>query len=179
MFITLTQRVFNQTWATKGPISNFLTYLTSTFAPLLKILLAIFLLWTLSGVHKQRALTAYVTGILGAFVTWSYLQSMFYKDSVDISGNSSFGSSSHDVELSHVALFILAINASFVGAALGSLLPRLMAGVTLGCGVGLLCGAFVPTWMISGFTGSSDGGLSLFTIIGPTLSLVGGILTTR
>ena len=171
MFITLAQRVFNQNWATKGPISHFLTYLTSTFAPLLKILLSIFLLWTLCGVHKQRALTAYVTAIIGAFVTWSYLQSMFYKDSVG-------SGSHHDVELSHVALFILAITASFVGSALGSLLPRLMAGVTLGCGVGLLCGAFVPTWMISGFTGSNSG-LSLFTIIGPVLSLVGGILTTR
>ena len=172
MFITITQRLY-QNWATKGPITHALTYLTSTLSPLLKLTISILLLWYMSGIHKQRALTAYVSAILGSFVTFGYLQSMFYYNKQS--------SSHHDVELSHVALFLLALNASFVCAALGSLLPRPMAGVTLGCGLGLLCGAFVPSWMMIGLFsgGGSSSSLSLFTFIGPVLSLVGGILTTR
>ena len=78
-------------------------------------------------------------------------------------------SSAHkDVELPHVALLILSLTAAFVGAALGSLLPRPMGGVTLGAGVALVVGAFVP-WRQD----------VMFMVGGPVLALVGGVLSAR
>ena len=80
------------------------------------------------------------------------------------------------MELSHVALLILSFYAALVGAALGSLLPRPMGGVTLGCGVGIGLVTILP----KGLMGDSESGvLGDFVMWGPVLAVVGGALATR
>ena len=145
-------------WATHGPIHHYLKLTLNSLGPALRLLLAAFLLWTIAGTFKRRKLTSYLSAIVGSFVTFSYLMPMFFRA----------GDKSHDVELGHVALFILSITAAFVGGALGSLLPRPMAGVTLGSGLALVIATFMPV--------KRD---VMFTIGGPVAAVVGGILTTR
>ena len=144
---------------------------------------------TRKGYAKQ--LTAYITAILCAFLTYGYLNPMFFNTGstnnvsavtgvhgtglTTSEGGTHLGPSHADIDVSHVALFILSVSSAFVGLALGSLLPRPLAGVTLGCGGALLVTALVPHWILS----MGGGSLGLFTVLGPVMSLVGGVLTTR
>ena len=89
------------------------------------------------------------------------------------------------------SLLLLAINASLVGAALGSLLPRAASGATLGYGTTMLCEA-----LLLGFLGDdggpSDGSSGMnaaaakggyialyYQFVGPTVAIVGGAITAR
>ncbi len=65
---------------------------------------------------------------------------MFFRSSA---GGASTSAMKADFELAHATLLILALTAMFVGSALGSLLPRPMAGVTLGSGAALLIATFL------------------------------------
>ena len=191
MWISLTQQIYGG-WATRGPISHYITIFISSTLPALRILLGLYILWTISGITKTRQLTAYNTAILCAFLTYGYLNPMFFNtgNANNVSavtgvhgtglttseGGTHLGPSHADIDVSHVALFILSVSSAFVGLALGSLLPRPLAGVTLGCGGALLVTALVPHWIMSSMGGGS---LGLFTVLGPVMSLVGGVLTTR
>lgn len=189
MWISLTQQIYGG-WATRGPISHYITIFISSTLPALRILLGLYILWTISGITKTRQLTAYITAILCAFLTYGYLNPMFFNTgTTNVSavtgvhgtglttseGGTHLGPSHADIDVSHVALFILSVSSAFVGLALGSLLPRPLAGVTLGCGGALLVTALVPHWILS----MGGGSLGLFTVLGPVMSLVGGVLTTR
>ena len=85
-------------------------------------------------------------------------------------------SGGRDMDLSHVALLVLSFYAALVGAALGSLLPRPMGGVTLGCGVGIGLVTILPKGLMGGESGSVLGD---FVMWGPVLAVVGGALATR
>mmetsp|Transcript_9615 Transcript_9615/g.21673 ORF Transcript_9615/g.21673 Transcript_9615/m.21673 type:complete len:2178 (+) Transcript_9615:367-6900(+) len=163
-----TLRIYRD-WATRGPTSHYLSLALTTLLPTLRILLAIFFLWHLAGLRKQRKLTASLTAILAAFCTFAFLRTMFFHDHVSVGDDTT--KKNNGVELTHVALVILSLTAAMVGGALGSMLPRPMAGVTLGCGLALMAGAFVPE--------ASGGGVGLFVVAGPVMALVGGVLTTR
>ena len=79
---------------------------------------------------------------------------------------------SSDMELSDVALGVLALYAALIGAALGSLLPRPFGGVTLGCGVAISFMTVLP---------GKSGGVGVwgdFVLWGPVLALLGGALAT-
>lgn len=172
----LTQTIHHD-WAphSGGPLT--ISILTSLFGPALRIILAATILYTVSGIHKQRKLCALTTSVIIAYLTFSYLYPMFYHSDTKAIGSGIYNDTQHknDVEVSHVALFILSVCGCFVGMALGSLLPRLMAGVTLGIGLGVVGGAFIPDWMVvSGISNAS-----VFTVLGPTFGLLGGIMTTR
>lgn len=153
-------------WATKVP-HTYLTPILHTLTPTLRILLALITAYTIAGITKRRLLTAILTALTCAFCTFGYLMPMFFQNEI-----LRLNHRHHDVELAHVALGVLSIVSAFVGGALGSLLPRPMAGIMLGSGVGLVLAVCVP-WS------SGSGGSGLFIMVGPILALVGGILTTR
>ena len=114
-------------------------------------------------------------------------------------------SNHHDIELAHVALFLLSVTAAFVGAALGSLLPRVASGATLGYGISLCLGASTLAAVMS-FSSSRSGVVgknheeeegdeqsttnleghsdtsftALYFAVGcPMAALLGGLVTTR
>eukprot|EP00578_Thalassiosira_sp_NH16_P001495 CAMPEP_0181139254 /NCGR_PEP_ID=MMETSP1071-20121207/34687_1 /TAXON_ID=35127 /ORGANISM="Thalassiosira sp., Strain NH16" /LENGTH=2241 /DNA_ID=CAMNT_0023226155 /DNA_START=250 /DNA_END=6976 /DNA_ORIENTATION=+ len=164
--------------SSSGPVHHLSSLLLSHAYPALRILLAICLLWTIAGVHKRRLLTSYVVALWSSFLTFGYLYPMFFHPSSSNGHIASGGDADvvihhaerKDVEPSHVALFVLAATSASVGAALGSLLPRPMAG--LGAGGALLAGAFLPFGFVAG------GELSAFSVGGPALAILGGMFTT-
>ena len=92
--------------------------------------------------------------------------------------------------LARASLLLLAINASLVGAALGSLLPRAASGATLGYGTTILCEALLlgflgddggPSDGSSGMNAAAaKGGIALYyQFVGPTVAIVGGAITAR
>ena len=120
--------------------------------------------------RKFRQSAAILTGMVAAFCTATYLMPLMLEDDPSRSSSSSSGGSGggngsvtvtsttttssssnninnnisnqhHDIELAHVALSLLSVTAAFVGAALGSLLPRVASGATLGYGMALWMGA--------------------------------------
>ena len=90
-----------------------------------------------------------------------------------IHSTSGGGSGGREMELNHVALVILSSYAAAIGAALGSLLPRPLGGVTLGCGISVGLVTLLPRKLIGGNL------LGEFVVWGPVLCLVGGVLSTR
>lgn len=86
----------------------------------------------------------------------------------------SSGESSRDLELAHVALGILSFYAALVGAALGSLLPRPLGGVTLGCGLAVGVLTILPKKLIV-----EGGVVGEYVMWGPVLAVLGGVLATR
>ena len=161
--------------------------------------------------RKFRQSTAILTGMVTAFCTATYLMPLML-DSMPLSntssssssnnnnggsGGSGSGSSSngngnhHDIELAHVALFLLSTTSALVGAALGSLLPKLASGATLGYGMTLWIGSVSTTtlMMMTGkqqLTAVEEGGdddadswTTWFAMACPMAALLGGMLTAR
>ena len=148
--------------------------------------------------------------MVAAFCTATYLMPLMMEDDPSSSSGSSSSSGGgsttsnqhHDIELAHVALSLLSVTAAFVGAALGSLLPRVASGATLGYGMALWMGAST-TALLSFSSGSdkkheeeqqhdqlsteegsygynTDNFTTLFFALGcPIAALLGGILTAR
>jgi len=97
----------------------------------------------------------------------------------------------HDIELAHVALFLLSTTSALVGAALGSLLPKLASGATLGYGMTLWIGSVSTTilMMMTGkqqLTAVEEGGnddaeswTTWFAMACPMAALLGGMFTAR
>ena len=68
-----------------------------------------------------------MTAILSGFLSFIFLEPLF--EPVGI-------------ELAHVALYVLAINASMVGLSLGIMLPTVFPGACFGASLALLIGSF-------------------------------------
>lgn len=167
MTMELLSKIFSTSSSTSGSWSN--TRLTITghyLLPLVRIVVALVISYMAAGLRsKPRLSSAVVTAIIASFLSCAYLLPMMVTGSSGSSGG-------REVELAHVAVALLSFYAALVGGALGSLLPRPMGGVTLGCGlaVGLM------TLMPRGLAGSV---LGMFILWGPTLAVVGGALATR
>jgi hypothetical protein len=174
---TLFHRVFN----TKGVASSstHITLATTHVAiivPILKLLLALSISYMISGLlvggssgggsKKPRLSCAVVSATLCAFMTYAFLEPLMIH-------STSTSGSGREMELNHVALVILSSYAAAIGAALGSLLPRPLGGVTLGCGVSVGLVTLLPRKLIGGNL------LGEFVVWGPVLCLVGGVLSTR
>jgi hypothetical protein len=157
--------------------------------------------------RKYRQLSAVLTSVVGCFVTVAYLSPIFttssstagtrtyhhhqhYYGSSSSSSSSSITSSSSGGGggLVHASLLLLAFNATLVGAALGSLLPRAASGATLGYSVTLLGEALLfgfCSWVDGGpsdssMTTANGGGIALYyQFVGPTVAMVGGMITAR
>jgi hypothetical protein len=160
----------------------------------------------LPGRRKYRQLSAVLSSAVGCFATVAYLSPIFFATTSTSHGRAHthhyhthhYGGggggggedgsgSSGGIGLVHASLLLLAINASLVGAALGSLLPRAAGGATLGYGTTILCEA-----LLLGFLGD-DGGPGMTTtattkggnialyyqFVGPTVAIVGGMITAR
>jgi hypothetical protein len=130
--------------------------------------------------RKYRQLSALLTSVVGCFVTVAYLSPIFttystagtrthhhhhyYYGSSSSSGGGEGRedeeSVSNSIGLVHASLLLLAFNATLVGAALGSLLPRAASGATLGYSITILLEA-----LLFGFCGWVDGGPSVCSII--------------
>ena len=130
---------------------------------------------------------------VGCFVTLAYLSPIFggastsYRHHHHGGGGDGGGGG---IGLVRASLLLLAINASLVGAALGSLLPRAASGATLGYGTTILCEALLlgflgddggPSDGSSGMNAAAaKGGIALYyQFVGPTVAVVGGAITAR
>lgn len=177
-------------------------YNTTRSSIRLRTCIAIFILWyllsSLPKGRKYRQLSALLTSAVGCFVTVAYLSPIFTTYSThshhyggsatSYSGRAGGGGGGRDEESSniglvHASLLLLAFNATLVGAALGSLLPRAASGATLGYSITILVEA-----LLFGF-GGIDGGPSdsmtttgiafYYQFVGPTAAIVGGVITAR
>ena len=74
---------------------------------------------------QPRLFSGITAAITSGFVTFTFLEPLFVPVGMD---------------LAIVALYILSINAAFVGLCLGVLLPLVLPGVCFGVSVALLCG---------------------------------------
>jgi len=163
--LDLTTQIFNVGTTTShasSSSSHYLSLMLPVILTLLRISLGLIAAWYLSNVTKQRALTALLTACAGGFCTFGFLMPLFFHGDVVVVGGRK------DVQLTHVALFALTATASFVSAALGSLLPRPSSGATLGAALALLGSAFLGESARVGFV-----------VAGPGLALVGGVLSAR
>ena len=116
---------------------------------------------------KPRLSSAVVTAIIASFLSCAYLLPMM------VTSNSGSSGGGREVELAHVAVALLSFYAALVGGALGSLLPRPMGGVTLGCGLAVGLMTLMPRGLLAGSV------LGMFILWGPTLAVVGGALAAR
>ena len=218
---TLTAVVGN--WATIGPLSHHLSHMYTYFLASLpcRILLATWILWSASSTssssllggtllipqkRKFRQSTAVLSGMVAAFCTATYLMPLMMDTTTTTTTTTTNNNSNHhDIELAHVALFLLSVTAAFVGAALGSLLPRVASGATLGYGISLCLGASTLAAVMS-FSSSRSGVVgknheeeegdeqsttnleghsdtsftALYFAVGcPMAALLGGLVTTR
>ena len=177
---TLFHRIFsistNKGVASSSSSSTHITLATKHVAiiiPILKLLLALCISYMISGLlvssggaKKPRLSCAVVSATLCAFMTYAFLEPLMIH-------STSSGSGGREMELNHVALVILSSYAAAIGAALGSLLPRPLGGVTLGCGISVGLVTLLPRKLIGGSL------LGEFVVWGPVLCLVGGVLSTR
>lgn len=155
----------NADWATKGVTSTRITIAWHLIAPLVRVAAAVIVSYMAAGLRpKPRLTSALVTATLSAFLTYAYLLPLM------LQGHTT----GRDVEFSHVALAILAFYAALVGGAVGSLLPRPMGGVTLGCAVAVALVTLLPRKLVE-----SGGLMGDFVLWGPVLAAVGGVLATR
>lgn len=183
---TLFHRVFsistnNNNGSVASSSSTHITLATKHVAiivPILKLLSALIVSYMISGllvggnggggVKKPRLSCAVVSATLCAFMTYAFLEPlMIHSNNVATSG------SGREMELNHVALVILSSYAAAIGAALGSLLPRPLGGVTLGCGISVGLVTLLPRKLIG------ESLLGEFVVWGPVLCLIGGVLSTR
>lgn len=72
------------------------------------------------------------------------------------------------LELAHVALYVLAINAAFVGLSLGVMLPTVFPGLCFGAAVALFVGSFGVALMPL-----------YFPVVGGALALIAGTASVR
>lgn len=159
-------RVFNNAdWAAKGILSTRIDVAWHTLAPLARFLIAAVITYLAVGLvrKKPRLNSALVTATTSAFLTYAYLFPMM------IHGQHGNGGNGAHTEISHVALAVLSVYAASIGAALGSLLPRPLGGVTLGCGLAIMLVVILP----------KKKAMNGFLFWGPILSVVGGVLATR
>lgn len=153
------------------------------------LLISWYVLSTLPKGRKYRQLSAVLSSAVGCFATVAYLSPIF-------AASASHGAHHHarhyggggdgggSMGLVHASLLLLAINASLVGAALGSLLPRAAGGATLGYGTTILCEALLlGFWGADGgpmTTAAEGGNIALYyQFAGPTVAIVGGAITAR
>ena len=95
--------------------------------------------------RNPRYFSGILTAILSGFITYIFLEPMF--DSVGM-------------KLGIVALWILSINATFVGMCLGVLLPLLFPGICLGINLAVLVGCFINISYVY-FLPAAGGGAAL------------------
>ena len=180
---TMFHRVFSISTNNKGGVSSatssstHITLHVAIIIPILKLLAALCISYMISGllvggsggggVKKPRLSCAVVSGTLCAFMTYAFLEPLMIHSTATASG------SGREMELNHVALVILSSYAAAIGAALGSLLPRPLGGVTLGCGISVGLVTLLPRKLIG------ESLLGQFVVWGPVLCLVGGVLSTR
>lgn len=169
MTMELLSKIFSTTSSsTSGSWSN--TRLTITghyLLPLIRIVVALVISYMAAGLRsKPRLSSAVVTAIIASFLSCAYLLPMMVTGSSGSSGG-------REVELAHVAVALLSFYAALVGGALGSLLPRPMGGVTLGCGLAVGLMTLMPRGLLT------NSPLGMFILWGPTLAVVGGALATR
>ena len=153
----------------------YISSVVATAMPYLRVVMALIILWSMSGITKPRMMTAYLSGINVAFYTWVYLGPMFPgAATLPMEGSSSSGGNSNvvghtrrEVEGTLVALVLMSFFALCVGCALGSLLPRPFSGLNAGLGLTLLVTCFVPAleeW---------------FVVAGPGIGLVCAVFAGR
>lgn len=177
---TMFHRVFSVSSKGIASSSTHISLPTHIIVPILKLLAALCVSYMISGLlvgnggrgsgggggsKKPRLSCAVVSGTLCAFMTYAFLEPLMI--------HSTSGGSGREMELNHVALVILSSYAAAIGAALGSLLPRPLGGVTLGCGISVGLVTLLPHKLIGGSL------LGEFVVWGPVLCLVGGVLSTR
>lgn len=145
--------------------------LTSSSLPLLllRIGTAAFLTWHIAGICKRCAYYRFQTSILLG-VTVAFLTAVELEGLLLVGTSSSYSTedegaaginNSKSTPLAFVALQILTCSAFLIGMAMGSLLPRLLLGVTCGVGSALwLCGLGV------GFGGVLWWGAGLAVVLG-------------
>lgn len=179
MMETAAARLFNNAdWATKTVTSsssstathNNISSALHLLTPLVKLGTALVVSYMAAGLRsKPRLSSAFVSATVCSFLTYAFLEPMMVHHR---SGSSDGG---RDVELSHVALVVLSVYAALLGGALGSLLPRPMGGMTLGCGVGIGIVTLLPK------SSTTNGVVVLgeFMVWGSALALIGGVLATR
>lgn len=80
-----------------------------------------------STTRNQRQFSGLLAATLSGFLTFTYLEPVFVPQG----------------DTAMVFLYLLVINAIMVGMCLGVLLPTLIAGLSWGCAVTLLVGAFL------------------------------------
>ena len=109
-------------WATKTVTDRYISSLVSDAAPAIRIALSLATVWTLAGgMDKPRLKTAALFGATGGFLTACELSPMLASSSGgDVSPFASF------------AMNLLTFTSVLVGMAIGSLLPRVFMGVSLG-----------------------------------------------
>ena len=164
MTMEILSKIFS-TSSTSGSWSNTrLTIAGHYLLPLIRIVVALIVSYMAAGLRsKPRLSSAVVTAITSSFLSCAYLLPMMVTSS----------SGGREVELAHVAVALLSFYAALVGGALGSLLPRPMGGVTLGCGLAVGLMTLMPRGLLAGSA------LGMFILWGPTLAVVGGALATR
>lgn len=112
-------------WATKTITDRYISSLLSAAAPAIRIVLSLATAWTLAGgMDKPRLKTAVLFGATCGFLTACELSPLLAASSDsgdgDVAPSASF------------ALNLLTFTSILVGMAVGSLLPRVVMGVSLG-----------------------------------------------
>jgi callose synthase len=107
----------------------------------------------LADYSKPRLFSGYLTAITSGFLTFTFLEPLFKPVGMD---------------LAIVALYVLSINAAFVGMCLGVLLPLIMPGVCFGSSVALVGGCLAT--VLNPF---------YFPIASLALSAIGGFMSVR
>jgi hypothetical protein len=112
-------------WATKTITERYISSLVSAAAPAIRIALSLATVWTLAGgMDKPRLKTAALFGATGGFLTACELSPLLA---------SSSGGGDGDVSpFASFAMNLLTFTSVLVGMAIGSLLPRVFMGVSLG-----------------------------------------------
>ena len=102
---------------------------------------------------KPRFYSGVLFALLGATLTFSYLETLF---------------SAVGMPLATVALFILAIGAACIGMCLGVLLPLVIPGVCFGASFAILIGIFMP-----------NNTMLCMHYFCPAMALLGGLLSIK
>ncbi|KAI2501722.1 1-3-beta-D-glucan synthase [Fragilaria crotonensis] len=122
--------------------------------PLSRLLVTGFIIWYASGcTSQQRLFSGFLTAVVSGFLTFTFLEPLFFPVGL---------------EVAIVALYILSINAAFVGMSLGVLLPLIFPGLCFGVAVSLFAGCLM--------TMSNP---LYFPVASAALGVVGAILSAR
>ena len=102
---------------------------------------------------QLRLFSGFLTAVVSGFLTFTFLEPLFFPVGL---------------EVAIVALYILSINAAFVGMSLGVLLPLICPGLCFGVAVSLFAGCLI--------TMSSP---LYFPVASAALGVVGAVLSAR